>query len=75
MIVARTPNLSSHYHMLHWLRIHKRGEQMPEEPKPMTPGDAKLAADALALVTQRQRRYFLDRAKSLRAQAAAKIKR
>lgn len=39
----------------------------------MTPEDQKLADKAHALVQDRQRKYFLDRAASLRTQAAKKV--
>ena len=47
---------------------------MPEEPKPMTREDAELSEKARLLVVRAQRKYVLDRAASLRNQAAAKIK-
>ena len=40
----------------------------------MTSEDAKLAEQAHKLVTDRERKHLLGRAKSLRAQAASKIK-
>jgi hypothetical protein len=40
----------------------------------MTPDDAKLSAKAHALVQERERGYLLDRAKSLRSQAATKVR-